>query len=163
MTAWRIDDTIGLVARAYGWFALVTVPVVSVTVACWTATVSAVVDGWRGGLEEVLSAVLLFDVVTAVAALGGAVVSLPFTRVLGVLLVDVRSPRLQVVATTVLAGGLGCVTAWIAGEAVLPPSGPLLALFVGVSAAGAGALARWGQLRSDTRQRPGVSPTVVWP
>ncbi|MGL3199346.1 MULTISPECIES: hypothetical protein [Curtobacterium] len=167
MIVWRFGDTVGLVARAWLWLAGVTVPLVSLSFVCWWVTASVVAYDWSGGLGDELSAVywlFLFDAVTAVVALGGAVVSLPFTHALGVLMAGVRSHGLQVVATTVLAGGLGSGTAWAAGEAWAPHSGPFFAVFVGATAAGAGALARWGQLRSAARTASSVRRAeAVWP
>ncbi len=167
MSGWRVADTVGLVARAWLWLAGVTVPLVSLSAMCWWVTASVVADDWSGGVDDGLSAVywlLLFDAVTAVVALGGAVVSLPFTHALGLLMAGVRSRGLQVVATTVLAGALGTVTGWATGEAWAPQSGPFFAAFVGVTAAGAGALARQGQFRSAARRESSVGrPGAVRP
>lgn len=159
MTGWSVGDSARLVARAYGWLVGVTVPAATVVVSLGAMAVSAVLGGWQdtgGASGSVLGGVVLVDAVVAVVALGGALVSLPFTHALGLLLRGVRSARLQVLATALLAGVLGTVTAWCASDWWSPFSGPWFGAFIGVSAAAAGALARRGQLRAVGRRPGGV-------
>lgn len=163
MSGWRFRDTVRLVFAAYGWLVGVTVPAVTLSIGVVDAVLSAVRYGSPLLSEAVwgtLLTMLLVDVAAAVVAIGGAVFALPFTHVLGRRLSGVRSRAVHVSATAVLAGVLGAVTGWWSGEWWWPSSGPPVAAVIGVAATGAGAIARWRQLRASTARTVETMPTV---
>ncbi|MBT2501099.1 hypothetical protein [Curtobacterium sp. ISL-83] len=107
MKQWTGADTCGLVIKSYLWLVCATAPA--------TALVVWVVDNVRRGtfLESLGGAAglfVVFIVVFAVVALGGAVVALPFTHVLGRGLQRVRSDLTHALAHAVLAGALAAIT-----------------------------------------------------
>jgi hypothetical protein len=166
MNEWTWGDSARLVGRAYCWLVGVTVPAVTIAWTVAIATISAVqgrsVAGWTAGADVGITVVVLIwmNVVIDIAALVGAVVALPCTFVLGLLLRRVRSRALHIVAAAALAGALSGVAAgstWALGDG---GSALMLGAPIGVAAAAAAAIARWRQLVVAARETSAFQP---WP
>lgn len=166
MTEWTWGDSARLVGGAYCWLVGVTMPAVTIAWTVAIATISAVQDrsvgGWTAGADVGMTVVVLFcmNVVIDIAALVGAVVALPCTFALGLLLRRVRSRALHIVAAAALAGVVGGGAAgwtWALGD-----GGPALMLGapIGVAAAAAAGVARWRQLVVAARETTVSQP---WP
>jgi hypothetical protein len=167
MNEWTWGDSAGLVARAYCWLVGVTVPAGMVLAFVVQLAVSAAQDPhhrfWGPDLELLVLFAFWAAVIVAVVAVGGAVVALHCTHVLGLLLRRVRCRALHVVATAVLAGVLGAVTAGAIGAIEGVWAAQVLGSSMGASTGVAGAIARWRQLRARAREAaaPRPSPSTV--
>ncbi|MFJ4222401.1 hypothetical protein [Curtobacterium luteum] len=149
---WTVDESCALHGRAIAWMLGLTLPVAAVAgmlaAACsapqtWTFTGGP----WWSTLWGVVGWAVVVDAVSVVPVAVGALVTLPLTFALGRLLGRVRSARVQVVATSVLAGVLAAVPVAFGGVGGLVVTVP-----VSLAAGAAGALARRGQLRSARAQ-----------
>jgi hypothetical protein len=165
---WTWAQSWWLELGAYGWLIGVTAPATTLlTVSVfWIYGAAAGPDSGivaEPALETVLQglvSVLIIDVVTAVFAFGGVLVSLPFTQLLGLLTVSVRSRGAHVAMTSLLAGTLGALSVcWF---------GPWLAVPLALATGAAGALARRGEFRrADSAEiapsdgSGGASPTTT--
>ncbi|PYY33294.1 hypothetical protein DEJ16_13945 [Curtobacterium sp. MCJR17_055] len=142
MDTWDIGDTVGLIGRSFLWMAAVTVPV-------GTAAVPAIVAVTSGTAPDALSWVwwsLLFVVVTDALALLGAVLSAPFTHLLGWALQRVRSRAVHTAAHAALAGVLGAVTSSLAMAWWMSGADPSLSLGIAIAAGAAAAIATWRRI-----------------
>lgn len=169
MNEWTWAASARLIGRAYCWLVGVTVPGVAIAAVLVFSGVGLVRDPGSavgiadGDLLGSLGYLLVWDVAVAVVAMAGAVVSLPFTYALGVLLRRVRSRTAHVVATAALAGVLGGVSSgWIWGNDGVE-AGLGFGAVVGASTAAAGAIARWRQLVVEARDStaPEAGPSEV--
>jgi hypothetical protein len=144
---WSWRASVRLELRALGWMLGATLPVATVVgVLVGSAVPDLGTDGtWWSTAVSALGSAVSMDVVSLVPTVVGAVVALPFTMLLGLLMRPVRHRGLHVLATALLAGGLAAVPA-----AVWPPTWPLFAI-VAAAAGGAGALARAGGFRRADR------------
>jgi hypothetical protein len=131
MKQWTGAETCKLIVKAYLWLVCVTAP----------ATTFIVV-----GLRDLGAIILFFPVaviITAICALGGGVVSIPFTHLLGRALIRVRSRIVHALTHAVLAGALAaaCVEliAFTQGEDLLWPYSLVASAPAGLAAA----IARW--------------------
>ncbi|WIJ44391.1 hypothetical protein [Curtobacterium citreum] len=150
---WTLAESVELEARAYGWLVLVTLPAVTLAV----VQVLAIGAGDAGGLGwSVAWWVFGVPFVSALPALGAAIVVLPVTYGVGRCLRRVDSDAAHVGWTAVTAGltaavmieviaGATWYTAPFRADALL--FGLVYAVPFGIAAAVAGALARIGQLR----------------
>lgn len=144
MRTWTAWDAVALVARSWRWMASVTMPVtIVVALAC-----SLLTDGRPLGPDDVPAASLsglIVAVVSGVASVGGGIVAVPCTWLLGWALTRRALPRgVHVVAHAVLAGVLGalCIVlpnaSW--GAPLWAPL-PAFGAVVGVAASTAAAIA----------------------
>jgi hypothetical protein len=103
MEQWTFEKTFRLVGTSYLWLVGVTAPAAAI-LAWFVISVGAgdFVDGLFSGMWFFM----IFVVVFAIIAVGGAGVSLPLTHVLGRALQSQRRRTTHVVAHTVLAGAL---------------------------------------------------------
>jgi hypothetical protein len=131
MKQWTGAETTELIVKAYLWLVCVTAP----------ATAFIVV-----GIRDIGALILFFPVaviITAICALGGGVVAIPFTHLLGKALTGVRSRLVRALAHSVLAGALAaaCIEliALMQGEGLLWPYSLVASAPAGVAAA----IARW--------------------
>ncbi|WP_176491522.1 hypothetical protein [Curtobacterium sp. 'Ferrero'] len=152
MTApWTAADAWTLNGRAAGWMLGATLPVASVLgllVAPLAGPSWEYTGGdWWSATGGLLGWAVLVDAVSAVFVLGSALVTVPVTWAAGKLLERVRSARVHIVATALLAGTLAAVPAALGGVDTLVVTAP-----VSLAAGAAGALARRGQLRQAQRQ-----------
>ncbi|WIB60920.1 hypothetical protein DEJ13_03545 [Curtobacterium sp. MCLR17_007] len=158
---WTWRASIRLELRALGWMLGVTLPTVTVLgfVVATAAPALGVglVDGtwWSDALNAVVWAVYM-AVISAIPTVVGAVVALPFTMVLGLLMRPVRHRAVHVVATSLLAGTLAAVPFLFVSDAWV------LATPVVLAAGAAGALARHGVFRRADRARE-ARPTTIEP
>ncbi|MCS6522330.1 hypothetical protein HUN58_19525 [Curtobacterium sp. Csp1] len=144
MRTWTVWDAVALVERSWCWMVFVTMPVTIVV----ALAASLLVDGRPLGPEQVAAAGLLgliVAVASGVVSVGGGIVALPCTWLLGWALTRRALPRgVHVVAHAVLAGALGtlCVVvpsaSW--GSPLWAPL-PAFAAVVGVAASTAAAIA----------------------
>lgn len=135
---WTWRASVRLELRALGWMLGATLPAASVVGVLVAAAVPDLgTDGtwWSTAGSAVVSAVYM-DAVSLIPTVVGAVVALPFTMLLGVLMRPVRHRVVHVLSTALLAGALAAVPA-----AVWPPTWPLFAV-VSAAAGAAGAFAR---------------------
>jgi hypothetical protein len=139
MDTWDIGDTVGLVGRSFLWMAVVTVPVGAVAV----AVPSVVMSGIGPDSLSWLWWVLVFVVVADALALVGAVLSAPFTHLLGRALRRVPSRAVHTAAHAALAGVLGAVTSSLAMAWWMAGAYPPLSLGIAVAAGVAAAIATW--------------------
>lgn len=137
-------DAVALVGRSWRWMAFVTMPATIVVALAG----SLLVDDRPLGPDEVAAAGLLgliVAVVSGVVSIGGGIVAVPCTWLLGWALTRRALPRgVHVVAHAVLAGALGalCIVVPSAsrGSPVWTPI-PAFAAVVGVAASTAAAIA----------------------
>jgi hypothetical protein len=139
MDTWDIGDTVGLVGRSFLWMAVVTVPVGAMAVAVTVAVTSGIAPASLSGLWWVLVFVVVADALTLV----GAVLSAPFTHLLGRALQRVPSRAVHTTAHAALAGVLGAVTSSLAMAWWMAGAYPLLSLGIAVAAGAAAAIATW--------------------
>ena len=113
---WTWRASIRLELRALGWMLGATLPVVTVV----GVLVAPAVPGLGGGLGDgtwwstagnAVVAAVYMDAVSLIPTVVGAVVALPFTMLLGVLMRPVRHRVLHVLSTALLAGALAAVPA----------------------------------------------------
>ncbi|WP_126890776.1 hypothetical protein [Curtobacterium sp. HSID17257] len=127
MRTWTAGVAVGLALRSWLWMAFVTTPATTLLGAAWLAAASSPPDVGSAALT-----VLLVSVPTGVVSLAGAVLAVPFTFVLGRVLVHGRAHRpTAIVAHAVLAGvlaalGMQVVVALWSGSWTPPPSWTLL-------------------------------------
>ncbi|MCJ1715784.1 hypothetical protein [Curtobacterium sp. VKM Ac-2922] len=155
---WTWRASILLELRALGWMLGATLPVATTVCMLVAATVPAVLpEGWEStGFRDVgygLVVLTMMEVYGAIPTVVGAVVALPFTMLLGLLMRPVRRPGLHVLATCLLAGTLAAV------PLALGPFAWVLFTPVSLAAGAAGALARHGALRRAART---VRATSDW-
>ncbi|PZE80628.1 hypothetical protein [Curtobacterium sp. MCBD17_032] len=139
MDTWHLGDTLGIIGRSFLWMAGVTVPV-GAAVVCAAISISS------GSAPDVLSWVwwfLVFVVVADALTLLGAVLSMPFTHLLGRALQRVPSRTVHTSAHAAMAGVLGAGSSalamawWMAGVV------PQLSLGIAIAAGAAAAIATW--------------------
>ncbi|MGU3411179.1 hypothetical protein ACLBWP_13800 [Microbacterium sp. M1A1_1b] len=149
---WSWRASIRLELRALGWMLGATLPVVTVIGVVIVMSVPAIDPGWvsDGWWSTVLGAVgwaVYITVFAAIPTVVGAVVALPFTMLLGLLMRPVHRTGLHVLATSLLAGVLA------AAPLAIIPDGWTLFVPVSLAAGAAGALARHGTFRRAARTR----------
>jgi hypothetical protein len=139
MDTWDIGDTVGLIGRSFLWMAGVTVPVGAVAVAATVAVTSGIAPDALSWVWWVLVFVVVADALTLV----GAVLSAPFTHLLGRALRRVPSRAVHTAAHAALAGVLGAVTSSLAMAWWMSNVVPQLSLGIAVAAGAAAAIATW--------------------
>lgn len=143
MRTWTVWDAVGLVGRSWRWMAFVTMPVTIVVGLAW----SLLVDGRPHGPDDVPAVGLtglLVAVVSGVVSVGGGMVAVPCTWLLGRVLTRRALPRgVHVVAHAVLAGVLGALCIVVPAASWGPLWGPLpgFPVMVGIAASTAAAIA----------------------
>lgn len=131
MKQWTGAETCELIVKAYLWLVCVTAP----------ATALIVIGVQDAGVLPLFFPVAV--VVTAICALGGGVVSIPFIHLLSRSLTRVRSRLVHTLAHAVLAGALAaaCIEliALLQGEDLIWPYSLVASAPAGIAAA----IARW--------------------
>ncbi|GAA1494358.1 hypothetical protein [Curtobacterium herbarum] len=143
MDTWGMGDTGRLIANSYLWMVGVTTPVSGVVITAFVAIMS-------GTMPDLMSFVWfsgLFLVATLFLALAGAVLSVPFTYLLGRALRRVPARAVHSAAHSVLAGLLAAGAASLAAAMWLHTAVPPLSILIAVAAGAAAAIATWRQLR----------------
>jgi hypothetical protein len=153
MRTWTVWDAVGLVERSWLWMAFVTTPVTIVVASAWSLST----DGRAPHPDDVpASAVngLLVAVASGVVAIGGGIVAVPFTWLVGRVLTHGALRRgVHVVTHAVLAGALalGCIAVLTAWWGPLWAPMPTFPVVVGVAAGTAAAIATWRATRPGRR------------
>ncbi|WIE80934.1 hypothetical protein [Curtobacterium sp. MCSS17_016] len=141
MDQWTLEKTFRLVGTSYLWLIAVTAP--SAALIAWLLT-SIPTGDFLMNLSSGLWFFILFTVVLAIIAVGGAAVALPFTYALGRMLQGQHRRITHVIAHAALAGSLAaiCMQALLLmfEEDTLSWQYPLL---LSVPAGAAAALATW--------------------
>jgi hypothetical protein len=143
MDTWGMADTGRLIGSSYLWMVGVTTPVSGLVVMAFVAITS-------GTLPDLMSFVwfsVLFLVATLVLALAGAVLSVPFTHLLGRALQRVPARAVHSAAHSVLAGLLAAGASSLATAMLMHTAVPSLSITIAVAAGAAAAIATWRQLR----------------
>ena len=143
MDSWGMGDTARLIGSSYGWMVTVTTPASAVAA-------TALVTITSGTLPDPMSFVWftgLFLVATLVLALAGALISVPFTYLLGRALDRVASRAVHTAAHSILAGVLAAGASSLTTSLWLNSLLPSIAITIAVAAGAAAAIATWRQLR----------------
>jgi hypothetical protein len=153
MKHWDLAAAVRLVWASYLWLASATAPLLAAVLYAWNLAQDglSVFDGSAGFW------LLIVAVVFAVFALGGGVVALPFTYVLGWFLRRSESKTVHVVAHSALAGVLAAVLMHLFAMTE-DIDGRGMQLAVAVAAGAAAAIARWRQLHPKAAA-PATAPS----
>jgi len=143
MDSWGMGDTGRLIGSSYGWMITVTTPASAVA----ATTLVAITSGTLPDLMSFVWFTSLFMFATLVLALAGALISVPFTYLLGRALDRVRSRGIHTATHSVLAGVLAAGASSLTTSLWLNNLLPSIAITIAVAAGAAAAIATWRQLR----------------